>query len=108
MKSLFLAMLVIVSATSLFAGKEPVTTGLVVVPVKSNDLIKVIYKSNTISKVKLSVYNSAGAIVYSDVISGTDGFMCPLNFAGMSSGNYTVELTDSTGKKTQKFYYAAR
>ena len=33
------------------------------------------------------------------------GFIRPLNFSGLAFGEYTIELTDASGKKTEKVSY---
>jgi hypothetical protein len=106
MKSLFLAVLLVVSSVASFAGKdEPRKTGLAVVRIKGSEVFKVIYKGEVAGKIKLNIYNGAGNIVYSETISGLDGFIYPVNFKGLSSGDYTIEIVDATGKKVEKISY---
>jgi hypothetical protein len=106
-KSLFIAALVVFSSAIAFAGKdEPRKTGLAVVPVKK-EIFKIVYKSENVGRIKLNVYNEQGTVVYADAISGVDGFIRPLNFKGMESGKYTIELTDAAGKKTETVSYQA-
>jgi hypothetical protein len=104
-KSLFFAALAVFSSAVAFAGKdEPRKTGLAVVSVKS-EIFKVIFKSEVTGKIKLNVLNENGMIVFSDTVFGVDGFIRPLNFSGMRSGNYTIELIDASGKKVEKVSY---
>ena len=106
-KSLFIAALVVVSASvAAFGKEEPATNkGLAVVPVKGAEVFKVIYKGETAGRVKLNVYNTQSQLVFSEVISGTDGFIRPLNFTGLAAGEYTIETVDASGKRSEKVSY---
>lgn len=105
-KSLFIAALLVVSSVLVFAGKdEPRTTGLVVVPVKNTEVYKLIYKAESAGRVKVNVLNSEGAIIFTETITGLDGFIFPMNFAGLSSGEYTIQLIDAFGKKEEKISF---
>jgi hypothetical protein len=102
-KSLFLAMLVVFSSAVVFAGKdEPRNTGLAVVPVKGSEMFKVVYKGESVGKVKFNIYDSNGRLIMAHSINGVSGFILPVNFAGLPSGEYTIELTDAFGKRTEK------
>lgn len=103
--SLFIAALVVVVSTA-FGKEEPSSSkGLAVVPVKGSEVFKVIYKGETAGRVKLNLYNVEGEIVFAETFSGTEGFIRPLNFKGLEAGEYTVELVDATGKKTERISY---
>lgn len=105
-KSLYVAALMVLAAAFTAVGKdEPGSLGLAVVPVKGSEVFKVIYKSENPSKVKLSVYNAASEVVFTETMSNVGGFIRPLNFSGLAFGEYTIELTDAAGKKTEKVYY---
>ncbi len=105
-KSLYVAALMTLAAAFTAVGKdEPAALGLAVVPVKGSEVFRVIYKSENPSKVKLSVYNSASEVVFTESIGSAGGFIRPLNFSGLAFGDYTVELTDASGKKTEKISY---
>jgi ribosomal protein S8 len=104
-KSLFITALVIIGAFASAVGKdEPRNAGLAVVPVKGSEVFKVIYRGETAGKVKLNVYNSESKIIFSETLT-SEGFIRPLNFTGLESGEYTVELIDATGKKVEKVSY---
>ena len=106
-KSLFFAAFIMVSAIATAAvGKdEPRIAGLAVVPVKGSEVFKVIYRSENIGRIKLNIYNADSQVIFSETVSGVDGFIRPLNFSGLASGEYTVELVDATGKKAEKLMY---
>jgi hypothetical protein len=109
-KSLFFAALVLMSSVvALAAGKdEPRRTGMAVVPVKGSEVFKVIYKGETAGKVKLNIYNAEDKVIMAEVFNGVDGFICPLNFAGLQHGEYTIELIDAAGKKVEKIVHGTK
>jgi hypothetical protein len=107
--SLFFAALFVVGAVVSAAGKdEPRRTGMAIVPVKGSEVFKVIYKGETAGKVKLNIYNADAKVILAETFSGTNGFICPLNFKGLQSGEYTIELIDAAGKKVEKVTYQAQ
>ena len=109
-KSLFIAALVVFSAAVSALGKEdPTNVGLAVINVKGTEVYKIVYKGQTAGKVKLNVYNNEdGRVVYSQILNKVDGFILPLNFNGLSFGEYTVELIDASGKKLEKVSYLSQ
>jgi hypothetical protein len=106
-KSLFIAALVIMSAVISAVGKDEPTSkaGLAIVPVKGSETFKVIYKGENSGRVKLTIYNDEKSVIFSESISTTDGFIRPLNFKGLAFGEYTIELVDATGKRTEKINF---
>lgn len=103
--SFFAALLVTIAAMSATAKNEPALTGMAVVATKGSEVVKVIYKGENSGKVKIAIYNAAKVIVFSETRNSVDGFILPLNFSGLASGEYTVELTDATGTKVEKINY---
>ena len=102
-KSLLIAALVVVSATvSAFAKEEPTNAGLAIVPVKGSQTFKIIYKSENAGTTKVKIYNAESKVIFSESVSNAGGFILPLNFAGLTAGEYTIELADATGTKTEK------
>jgi predicted secreted protein len=105
-RSLFIAVIVMFSAVvATFGKEEPGKTGLAIIPVKGTEVFKVIYKGEATSKVKLSIYDQNGSVIFSETLASTGGFIRPLNFNGLPSGEYTVELTNEAGKKVEKLNY---
>ncbi|HEX6893521.1 MAG TPA: T9SS type A sorting domain-containing protein [Chryseolinea sp.] len=105
-KSLYFAALFVIGAAVAAVGKEePNSTGMAVVAVKGSEVVKVIYKSETAGKVKLSVYDAASKIVFTETRMSNEGFILPLNFSGLQSGQYTVQLVDANGTKSEKINY---
>jgi prolyl-tRNA synthetase len=105
-KSIYFAALFVIGAAVAAVGKEePGSNKMAVVAVKGSEVVKVIYKAETAGKVKLSVYNAASKVVFTETRNSNEGFILPLNFAGLQSGQYTVELVDAAGTKSEKFNY---
>lgn len=105
-KSLYIAALIVMAGAVTAVGKdEPSNAGLAVVPVKGSEVFRVIYKGESSSKVRLNVYNSSSQVIFSETVKSSGGFIRPLNFSGLQFGEYTIELTDASGKKSEKVNY---
>lgn len=100
-KFLFVAVVMVGALMSAVAAEEPVTRGMVVVPVKGSHVYKVIYKGETSGKVKLNIYNDYSRLIFSQSLHAMDGFICPVNFSGLPAGEYTIEVVDAEGRKVQ-------
>lgn len=101
----FAAMLVAIAAVSATGKNEPAATGMAVVATKGSEVIKVIYKGENSGKVKIAIYNAAKQVVFSETRNSIVGFILPLNFSNLQSGEYTIELTDATGTKVETINY---
>lgn len=101
-KSLLIAALVAMSATLAFGKEEPTNAGLAIVPVKGSQTFKIIYKNENAGTTKVKIYNAEAKVIFTETFSNAGGFILPLNFAGLTAGEYTIELTDATGTKTEK------
>ncbi len=84
---------------------EPGTSKLVVLSQKEAGLFKVIYENPKTKQVKMTILNSDGVALYSESIKVTDGFILPVNFKGMTPGEYSIEVADGTAKQVQKVSY---
>ncbi len=105
-KSLLIAALVVIcSSASAIAKEEPTKAGFAIVPVKGSETFKIVYKSENTGSTKVNVYNADSKVIFSKVVSNTGGFILPLNFNGLEYGEYTIELTDATGTKTEKVVF---
>jgi hypothetical protein len=107
-KSLFFAAFVLVSSLAVAAGKDEPRIGMAVVPVKGSETFKVIYKGESVGKVRLNIYNSASRIILTETFNSTQGFIIPVNFAGLEAGEYTIELIDAVGKRVEKITFGAK
>jgi hypothetical protein len=93
---------IIVSAMAFAAN--PVSKMAVINQQKSTTY-KIIYKSESVGTVTLTIYDNAKNEVYSETISKSNGFIRPVNFEGMDAGVYTIEITDATGTQIQQVNY---
>ena len=101
--SILIAALMMISAVAL--ADEPGAPKLVVVSQKESGLFKVIYENPKSSKVKMTILNSDGDALYAESIKVNEGFIVPVNFNGLASGEYSIEVTDGTAKQIQKVSY---
>ena len=101
---LFLAALIVLIGTTAFA-KDP-GSRLAVINQRNPSIFKVIYEGEKTGNVRLTILNEKRETVFSETTRKVDGFIRRINFAGMQPGEYTVEVADGSGKKTQKVVYA--
>ena len=102
MKMLVVAALVLASSVFAVAADVP---RMAVVAVKGSEVFKVIYKSETAGKVKLRIYNAESRVILTETFNGVDGFILPINFRGLDSGEYTIELIDASGSRIEKINF---
>lgn len=91
--------------TGAAVAADPVRPTVVVVNQKESGIFKVIYKGEKVAKVNMKIYDAQGAVVFSEIVSGVDGFIRPVNFSGMNPGEYTIEVSNESGKEIQKVKY---
>ena len=105
-KSLLIAAMVMLSATITTFGKNnPSKASLSVVPVKGEQVFKIIYKNEKTGTVTVNILSPAGTVVFTETITSVEGFILPLNFSALPYGEYTVTVSDASGKKTEKLSY---
>ncbi|MEO8475292.1 MAG: hypothetical protein ABI477_24025 [Chryseolinea sp.] len=105
-KSIFFAAILVAGvAVGAIAKEVPSEAGMAVVSVKGSEVIKVIYKGISAGKVRVNVYNAASKVVFSESRNTVEGFILPLNFTGLEAGQYTVEIVDAVGAKSEKIEY---
>lgn len=102
-KSIVVALVMAVSVAAF--GADPVGPKVVVVNQKESGLFKVIYEGVQTGKVTMKIYNNANEVVFAETVNGVDGFIRPVNFSGMTPGEYTIEVADASGKQIQKVEY---
>ncbi len=85
---------------------EPTTSNLVVVTKTESETFKLIYSSELTSKVKVTIYDKTGEIVYAETVKGISKFSRPLNFKGMKAGEYTIEVVDANGLQQREITFS--
>jgi hypothetical protein len=102
------AKLILVMAISLMGSvafaQESANPKFIVVSQGISGLYKVVYDNPGASKVKMNIYRSNGERVFSEALS-VEGFVRTVNFNGMYSDNYTIEVADNGGKHVQTVAY---
>jgi hypothetical protein len=78
---------------------------LAILRANGTEVYKIIYKGESSKTVKINVYDYNADLVFTETINGSNGFILPLNFKGLASGEYTIELTDAAGKHAEKINY---
>ncbi|HEY8935249.1 MAG TPA: hypothetical protein VIM65_08510 [Cyclobacteriaceae bacterium] len=89
-------------STSLFA-ESPAT--MAVIPNATSGIYKVCYKGAEAGRVKLSILNANGDVVFSEVMTAVSSFIRPYNFSQLSEGVYTIVLEDKAGKQVEEVSY---
>jgi hypothetical protein len=85
---------------------DPSNSQLVVLNTNESGVFKVIYHQPGQNSVAFRVYNQQGALVFADYINSSNGFIRPLNFLGMESGTYKVELKSGNQVSEQMITYS--
>jgi hypothetical protein len=92
-------------STVMFAAgtaDEPTSLSGATVIKTTEGTFKLIYKSETASDVKISIFNASAELVYSEKVRNTTGFARPYSFENLAYGEYTVVIADNTGSTSRK------
>ena len=102
MKKILFLVVVLIAVGQLSAkGVEPKSpVGISVI--KQGSLVKLFYKGEQSGKVKVTIYNEEGRVVYRETMANTENFMRPYDFSVLPFGTYIIELADAQGKRSQK------
>jgi hypothetical protein len=97
------ALALTVSSTFAFATANE--SSMSVVAGSSAAIFKVVYKSESVNRVEVTIRNSNNVAVFSETFNKMSAFVRPYNFSELPEGEYTIELTDNQGKKVEKVNY---
>jgi hypothetical protein len=103
-RTFFLALTLSVVATGAFATANE--SSMSVVAGANAGIFKVVYKSASANRVEVTIRNSNNESVFSETLNKMTAFVRPYNFSELPEGEYTIELTDSQGKKVEKVNYS--
>jgi hypothetical protein len=95
-------------STVVFAGgtdENPSSASGVAVLRNGESTFKLIYKGSKVSDVKITIADARNKLVFSETVRHVDGFLRPYNFSSLSEGEYTITITDESGKKVEKVDY---
>ena len=104
-KSIVLSVMMVLVSVFTFAS-DPSNSQLVVLNTNTAGVFKVIYHQPGENSIAFKVYNQQGEIVFADYIRSSNGFIRPLNFLGMESGAYKVELKSGNQVTEQMITYS--
>lgn len=104
---LIVSALVAALITGVAVAADPVGPKVAIIHQKEAGVFKVIYEGAQVGKVNLRVADQSGVILFRETISNVDGFIRPVNLKNLEAGVYTIEVSDSFGKFTQKVTNAA-
>jgi hypothetical protein len=102
---LIVSALLVALVTGLAVAADPVGPKVVIVNQKESGIFKVIYEGEKAGKVNLKITNQDGGVVFNESVTGVNGFIRPVNFKGMAAGEYTIEVSDASGKQIHKVNY---
>ena len=105
MKKILSVVLVLIAISQVNANEIKSESPLGMSVIKKGALVKLFYRGEQSGKVKVTIYNQKGTVVFREVMQDTDQFMRPYNFASLPHGEYTIEVSDGTGKRHQKVSY---
>jgi hypothetical protein len=106
-KILSLVVVVLIAVGHGYAnGTEP-NSPLGMSVIKHGALVKLFYRGEQSGKVKVTIYNKRGVVVFKETLENTQDFMRPYNFSSLPSGSYTIELCDEQGKRFQKVIHSS-
>ncbi len=75
---------------------------------KDGSVVRILYKAEHHNKVKISIENEKGTVVFSEYIQTKDGFVRPYNLSGLPTGTYTLKLSGKAGSYSEVFSIEAK
>jgi len=109
MKKFFLVLMTIaIGSTAMAAKNDPTSSTNGMTVIREGSTFKLFYKAPEQNNVKVTIYDESNRIVFSESFKGSDGFIRPYNFENLSEGEYTFELKDENGSKTERIAYAEK
>jgi len=111
MKTFSLLLMGVLVSTLVFANEtvEPKESesAVAVTNCSGSSVVKVFYKAEQAGTVKVSIISQDNSLVFTETMKRVSGFLRPYNFSGLSAGEYTIQIEDSNGKKTETVDYTA-
>lgn len=72
------------------------------------EVVKIFYRSESSDRVKVTIYDAASKVVFSEEIKNKSSFVRPYNLENLPYGEYTIVLEDRNGKTEEKVIYAKK
>jgi len=103
-KTILAASFVLISSVIFANGSDD--NKLAVVRGQEAGTFKVIFKGEDQASATVNVLDSEGNLVYTKDINSANGFLLPMNFTGLKSGEYTIEVQNGSNTWTKSIYYS--
>jgi len=111
MKAFSLLLMSVLVSTLVFANEtvEPgeSASAVAVTNCSGSSVVKVFYKAEQAGTVKVSIFSKDNSLVFTETMKRVSGFLRPYNFSGLSAGEYTIQVKDSNGTRTETIDYTA-
>lgn len=102
MKKILSLVVVLIAIGQVYATGTESHSPVGISVIQKGAVVKLFYRGEQSGKVKVTIYNEKGAVVYKEVLENTEQFMRPYNFSPLPSGDYVIELRDEQATRTQK------
>lgn len=70
------------------------------------EIVKIFYRSENSDKVKVTIYDAASNVVFTEEIKRKSSFVRPYNLENLPYGEYTIVVEDKNGRTEEKVMYA--
>lgn len=90
---------------SLAFANEGNDNKFVVIASQEAGVFKAIFEDDAVDAT-ITIFDKAGKLVYSKNIKTKNGFILPMNFKGLQSGTYTIEVKNGVNKWMQTINYS--
>jgi Domain of unknown function (DUF3244) len=90
-----------------FAGEVAPSASNTSVSLKG-EIVKISYRSEDSEKVRVTIYDAASNVVFSEEIRNKPSFIRPYNLENLAYGEYTIVLEDKNGRKEEKVSYVKK
>ncbi len=103
-KTLSILVMLMAAGSLAFATGSPGTDARIAV-VKNGTTYKLYYNGSQQMDVSISIRDASDRIVFKEILEEVDGFVRPYNFSHLNEGDYTIEIEDRNGLRTEKIRY---
>jgi hypothetical protein len=77
------------------------------VTASASNVFNITYKTADVSNVKISIYNNANTLVFSEVLNNVASFVRPYNFSELTEGEYTIVVSNKNGTQAEKVNFSS-
>lgn len=100
-----LVMLMVISSVVFARRMDNPGTAFGMAVVKNGTTFKLYYKGTQQMDVKVSILDASDNVIFKEVLKKVEGFVRPYNFSNLPEGDYTIEIADKNGSKTERVSY---